>query len=138
MSQLKPGIYRRAFEWRISTTQKESIPNIAAAFVGLASDEWAEIFEDYLTISRKRIKNRTAMAKLQLHLVEELMIAQAAIKHYRKKQDELKTELAKPHGDGDRFERYLAIVERELFLHRAHANCIRAIGDGIAWASIWT
>src|SRR5260370_1147103 len=25
------------------------------------------------------------------------------------------------------------IVERELFRHRAHANCFRAIGDGIAW-----
>ena len=102
MTDLKPGIYRRAFDWRLSTTRKESIPNIAAAFAALSSDEYADIFEDYLKISRNRKDNRTAMAKVQLHLIEELVIAQAAIKHYRKKLDELKTEPAKPPGAGDR------------------------------------
>ena len=88
MHKLTPGVYRRAFDWRISTG-RESLPDVAAAFVGLATDEWADIFEDYLTISRKRQQNKTAMAKLQLHLLEELMLAQAAIKHYREKLDEL-------------------------------------------------
>jgi hypothetical protein len=130
---LTPGVYRRAFDWRISTTERESIPNIAAAFVGLATDDWAEIFEDFLTISRKRKHNRTAMAKLQLHLLEELMVAQGAIKHYREKLDELKAEATKAQAVDERAKKDLEIVERELFFHRAHANCIRSIGDGIAW-----
>ena len=96
MSIVKPGIYRRAFDWRLSKTDRESIPNVAAAFVGLSAEEWIDIFEDYLTLSRKRIKNRIAMAKLQLHLVEEIMLAQAAAKHYRKKSDEHKAELINP------------------------------------------
>lgn len=133
MTVLKPGVYRRAFDWRISTTEKESIPNIAAAFVGLFTDDWAEIFEDFLAISRKRKKNKTAMAKLQLHLLEELMFAQGAIKHYREKLDELKAELTRAQDVDDRAKKDLEFVQRELFLHRAHANCIRAIGDGIAW-----
>ena len=80
---IQPGIYRRAFDWRLSKLDKDSISNTAAAFVTLSSDEYAEIFEDYFTITRKRKANRMAMAKVQLHLVEELLIAQAAAKQYR-------------------------------------------------------
>src|SRR5262249_27886609 len=112
------------------------IPNTAAAFVTLSSDEYADIFEDYLTITRKRKGNRVAMAKVQLHLVEELLIAQAAAKRYRDKRDELKAGIAKPDADVEPMKKDLAIVERELFLQRAHANCIRAIGDGNAWRAL--
>jgi hypothetical protein len=133
---IKPGIYGRAFDWRLSRADKESIPNIAAVFVGLAADEWIDIFEDYLTISRKRAKNRIAMAKLQLHLLDEIMSAQAAIKQYRGKWEELQTDLAKPGGPSEQVKTDLEAVDRELFLHRAHANCFRAIGDGIAWRGL--
>jgi hypothetical protein len=136
MSTIKPGIYRRAFDWRLSATDKESMPNVAVALVGLSSETWMDIFEDYLTISRKRIKNRLAMAKLQLHLVEEVMLAQASVKHYRSKWDELKAELAKPQGGNDHTKSDIEAVERELFLYRAYANCFRAIGDGIAWRAL--
>ena len=40
---IKPGIYRRAFDWRLSKADKESIPQIAAAFVGLSSDDYIDI-----------------------------------------------------------------------------------------------
>jgi len=86
---IQPGIYRRAFDWRLSKLDKHSVPSTAAAFVTLSSDEYADIFEDYLAITRKRKNNRMAMAKVQLHLVEELLIAQAAAKRYREKREEL-------------------------------------------------
>jgi len=76
------------------------------------------------------------MAKVQLHLIEELLIAQGAAKRYRERFDELKVEMAKSQADDEKGKKELAIVERELFLHRAHANCIRAIGDGIAWRAL--
>jgi len=76
------------------------------------------------------------MAKVQLHLIEELLIAQGAAKRYRERLGELKVEMAKSQADDEKGKKELAIVERELFLHRAHANCIRAIGDGIAWRAL--
>jgi hypothetical protein len=133
---IKPGIYRRAFDWRLSKVDRDSIPSTAAAFVTLSGDEYADIFEDYLTITRKRKSNRMAMAKVQLHLVEELLIAQAAAKQYRQKRDEINAAMAKPDAVVESMKTDIAIVERELFLHRAHANCIRAIGDGIAWRAL--
>jgi hypothetical protein len=133
---LRPGIYRRAFDWRLSKTDKESIPNIAASFVGLSSGDYIDILEDYLTVTRKRKNNRIAMAKVQLHLVDELLTAQAAIKHYRQKLEELRAQLVTPKADDAKVKEDLAVVERELFFHRAHANCFRAIGDGIAWRAL--
>jgi hypothetical protein len=111
---IKPGVYRRAFDWRVSKADRESIPNIAAAFVTLSTDEYADIFEDYLTISRKRRNNRTAMAKVQLHLIEELLIAQGAAKRYRERLDELKVEMAKSQADDEKGKKELAIVDNWL------------------------
>ncbi len=134
--RIAPGIYRRAFDWRLSHATKESIPKAAAAFVTLSSGDYLDIFEDYLAITRKRKGNRLAMAKAQLHLIEELLIAQAAAKQYRKKLDELAPELAKSQSLDDQLHKDCETLERELFLHRTHANCIRSIGDGIAWRTL--
>src|SRR5262249_30224772 len=117
-------------------TTKESIPKVAAAFVTLSSDEYADIFEDFLTITRKRRDNRLAMAKVQLHLIEELLIAQSAAKQYREKLDTVKAEMDKLQAADEQLRNTFETLDRELFLHRAHANCIRAIGDGIAWRAL--
>jgi len=132
---IKPGVYRRAFDWRLSKVDKELRPHAAAAFVTLSSDEYADIFEDYLAISRKRKNNRTAMAKVQLHLIEELLIAQTATKRYRERLNELQADAGTAQAD-DAKKREIDLVKREMFLHRAHANCIRSIGDGIAWRAL--
>lgn len=133
---INPGIYRRAFDWRISRADRESIPNIASAFVGLSRDDFTDILEDYLTVTRKRKNNRTALAKVQLHLVEELMTAQAAIKHYRQKLEELRAQQSAGQPTEEKVKEDIRFVERELFFHRAHANCFRAVGDGIAWRAL--
>ena len=133
MVNLTPGVYRRAFDWRISVAGKETVPVIAAAFAGLSTNDWTEILEDYLAISRKRKNNKTAMAKLQLHLLEELMLAQGSIKHYREKVIELKQKVGEQPMADNGIKEDLAYVQSELFLHRTLANCMRAIGDGIAW-----
>jgi hypothetical protein len=133
---IKPGRYRRAFDWRVSKTAKESVPDIAAAFAGLSSNDYVDVLEDYLTVTRKRQNNRVAMAKVQLHLVDELMTAQLAIKDYRQKLGELKAQPARPRLAEEKTRTDINMVERELFFHRAHANCFRAIGDGIAWRAL--
>jgi hypothetical protein len=133
---IEPGPYRRAFNWRVSNTAKELIPDTAAVLVGLSSPDYLDILEDYLTVTRKRQNNRMAMAKVQLHLVEELLIAQKAIKHYRQKLLELKAQAGSAQPTDEKVKADISSVERELFFHRAHANCFRAIGDGIAWRAL--
>jgi hypothetical protein len=134
-SRIKPGIYGRAFEWNIARADKEAISNIAQAFVALSAAEHLDIFEDYLDISRRRRSNLLALVKLQLHLIDDLIVIQSAIKHYRKKWDELTSKL-KPNGADEQSKTDLKLVERELFFNRAYANCIRGIGDGIAWRAL--
>jgi hypothetical protein len=128
-NRIKPGMYKRAFTWRITDTSKESISDVAASFVRLSATEWVDIIEDYLSITRRRIKNHTAMAKVQLHMIEDLMLAQGAIKRYRTQYDEL---IAK-QGPSESPAPELKLVNNELFLYRAFANAFRIIGDGIAW-----
>ena len=133
---IEPGPYRRAFDWRVSKTAKESIPDTAAALVGLSSADYLDILEDYLSVTRKRQNNRMAMAKVQLHLVEELLIAQKAIKHYRQKLMELKAQAGGAQPTDEKMKANISSVDRELFFHRAHANCFRAIGDSVAWRAL--
>ena len=126
--RIPPGIYKRSFTWRVTDASKDAIKDIAAAFVRLSAAEWVDVMEDYISITRRRIKNHTAMAKVQLHMIEDLMLAQGAIKRYRKQYDDLVTK----QGSSDPTPE-LRLVNNELFLYRAFANTFRIIGDGIAW-----
>ncbi len=92
-----------------------------------------------MEISRKRRSNKTALAKVQIWLLEELVVAEAAARHYKDKKNELRDVLLHPDTsdkEKDRITNDLETIEREMFFHRAHANCIRSIGDGIAWRAL--
>src|SRR5208337_122000 len=78
-----PGKYRRAFDWRLSHEKRDSIGTEATAMMRLASSDFPDILEDFLEISRKRRKNWTALARLQTHMLEELLVQEGAVKHYR-------------------------------------------------------
>jgi hypothetical protein len=133
--RVRPGIYGRAFEWSITKADKGAIPNIAQAFVALSATEHLDIFEDYLDISRRRRNNFLAIVKLQLHLIDDLIAIQGAIKHYRRNWEELTAKL-ETQSDDEQLKDDLKLVERELFFNRAYANCLRGIGDGIAWRAL--
>jgi hypothetical protein len=129
--------YGRAFDWRLSKARQEGTGFVAKALVDLSRREQLEVFEDYLYLSRKRHKNRMALAKLQLHLVEELVVAQKAIKYYRAHKEKLSLALPEAKEDEKKqIEADLEEAETGLFFHRHFANCIRLIGDGIAWRSL--
>lgn len=82
-----PGKYRRAFDWRVSHGNRHSLTTDTAAMVRLALSDFPDILEDSLEISRKRNGNRTALAGLQMHLLEEVMLQEEAVRHYRKLRD---------------------------------------------------
>jgi hypothetical protein len=108
----------------------------AAAMMRLASSDFPDILEDFLDISRKRRKNWTALARLQPHMFEELLVQEGAVKHYRSRLKKLEDSL----GSADVVELdvkgEVEFVKQELFFYRMYANAVRAIGDGIAWRTL--
>lgn len=127
----KPGKYGRAFDWRLSHGPDRLQDEAAAGTSRLASSDFPDILEDFLSISRKRQQNPTALARLQIHLLEELLIQESVVKHYRERIAELESPMAS--GDADERQKKIAFAKGERFFYRMYANAIRAIGDGIAW-----
>jgi hypothetical protein len=102
----------------------------------LATSDFPDILEDFLEISRKRRNNWTALARLQTHMLEELLVQEGAVRHYRarlKKLDDRSrlAEFAEPDRKNE-----IEFVRQELFFYRMYANAVRAIGDGIAWRTL--
>jgi hypothetical protein len=128
---LKPGKYRRAFGWRLSHGPDPLSSEAAAGMSRLASSDFPGILEDFLSISRKRQQNPTALARLQIHMLEELLIQESVVKHYRERLAELEAPTAS--GDADERQKEIAFAKAEIFFYRIYANAIRGIGDGIAW-----
>jgi hypothetical protein len=133
MGALRPKVpnkYRRAFDWRVSYADRSSIGADATAMARLATSDFPDILEDFLEIARKRRSNWTALFRLQIHMIEELLVQEGAVKHYRGRLKALE-------GDTQPTELpEIAFAKRELFFYRCYANAIRAIGDGIAWRTL--
>lgn len=127
----KPGKYGRAFDWRVSHGSEPLSDEAALGMSHLSSSDFPDILEDFLSISRKRQQNPTALARLQVHMLEELLIQEAAIKHYRERLAELEPPTAS--GNADDRQKEIKFAKGQRFFHRMYANAIRGIGDGIAW-----
>jgi hypothetical protein len=116
-----PNMYRRNFSWMVSHGQPMSDAE-TAGMAYLATSDYPDILEDFLFLSRRRQRNRTALAKLQIQILSELATTEQAIKHYKSK-----LEVAGEHR---------SMVEAEIFRYRMVANALRIIGDGIAWRTL--
>ncbi|MFZ1141746.1 MAG: hypothetical protein WAN76_21410 [Candidatus Sulfotelmatobacter sp.] len=127
-----PGKYRRAFDWRISTPHPEQHRTELNALVGLSRSEHPEVLEDFLDLTRKRRNNRTALSRLQLWMLQEIVTQEALIKRYKSRLKELGYDESKEERATPEVER----IKREIFLFRSYANAIRSIGDGIAWRAL--
>lgn len=114
--------YRRAFSWSVSRGNAGKAHE-AAGMVRLATSDYPDILEDYLSISRKRKDNKLALSKLQLHMLEDIVVQEKSIKSYKGK---LETEANLP-------DRAAELIRSEITMHGLIANAIRQIGDGIAW-----
>jgi hypothetical protein len=130
-----PNKYRRAFNWRISHATADSLETETTATFRLATSDFPDILEDFLEISRKRMKNWTALSRLQLHMIEELLIQEAAVKHYKARLAELEGTSTQTSAHEPRTQE-IEHVKRELHFYRRYANAVRVIGDGIAWRAL--
>lgn len=125
----KPGKYRRSFNWRFNENRERSTAQFSA-ILSLSQSESLDILEDYLYISRKRSANRTAMERLQSHLIGEHLSAESAIKVLK----EQLTAISTP-GTEEPDPAALPLNQKIQEL-RLYANCLRVIGDGIAWRAL--
>jgi hypothetical protein len=114
--------YRRAFSWSVARGGANKTYETGGV-VRLAISEYPDILEDYLSISRKRKGNKLALSKLQLHMLEDIVVQEKSIKTYKEK---LKTEANLP-------DRAREFIQSQITLHGLIANAIRQIGDGMAW-----
>lgn len=130
-----PGKYRRSFSWRISDDSPDSLESNLTGMFRLATSDFPDILEDHLAISRKRQRNWTAMSRLQMHLMEELLMQEGAVKHYK---ETLRRLGADPDARLRRDEpsQDISFAQAQLFFHRLYASACRSIGDGIAWRSL--
>ena len=76
--------YRRAFSWSVNRGNAGKAHE-AAGIVRLATSDYPDILEDYLSISRKRKSNKLALSKLQLHMLEDIVVQEKSIKSYKEK-----------------------------------------------------
>ena len=117
----------------------DRVPTAVSGFVihKLSHSHHLDLLEDFLSISRRRRSNGVILAKLQLWMLEEIINDENAIKGLKKLADEkgLKRDRIQPPTDDDKATRVEAAINNGLQFHRAHANCIRQIGDAIAWRS---
>jgi hypothetical protein len=133
----KPNKYRRAFEFRIVRGDDPSTPKGIQAFLRLSLPQYAEVLEDYLEIGKKRRNSRFALAKLQLHLLHELATIEKAISELKHQAETVKTKpVGTPTGEQEVSAEVVDEIDRHIYFHRAHANCIRSIGDSLAWRAV--
>lgn len=129
-----PNKYRRAFDWRVSYANRDSIGADATAMARLATSDFPDILEDFLEIGRKRRGNWTALSRLQMHMLEELLVQEGAVKYYRNRLRTLEGE-SRPPSD-EQISKETLFAKQELFFYRCYANAVRGIGDGIAWRAL--
>ena len=108
---------------------------MANAITRLSTSDFPDILEDFLEISRKRRSNWTALARLQTHMLEEVLLQENTVKHYRTTLRELEDRMGAATAD-PQLASDIEFVKRELFLYRMYANAVRGIGDGVAWRTL--
>jgi hypothetical protein len=109
--------YKRAFSWRMN--EGSMIQPSARGLARLGHGDYPDILEDYLSISRRRKNNPSAMAQLQMHILHDAAVQEKAVRHYKSQT---------PPDEKSR-----DFIDEQIFMHRLTANALRVIGDGIAW-----
>lgn len=130
-----PGKYKRAFSWRVSDGSPSSLQSDSQGMFRLATSDFPDILEDYLCISRKRKSNWTALSRLQIHMIEELLVQEGAVKHYKDAPSPMGAE-SEPSSPDGKPSQEVEFARQQLFFHRLYASAFRAIGDGIAWRAL--
>jgi hypothetical protein len=127
--------YKRAFDWRLSSSDRVPAEAVEFAIRTLSRPEHLEFLEDLLSISRRRKNNNVVLGRLQMWLLNEISGDERTVKGLKARAEErgLNLYAEAPKDLDSESVRLKKAVENGVHFHRARANCIRQIGDGIAW-----
>jgi hypothetical protein len=121
------------FSKRFVIRKKEDIPIFAKGIWSPTAKDWVEIIEDYIHISRTRIKNKWAMLKLQLTILEDII-------NFVTFNDQIKGELKKLQerehevNPSDKIEeKEIEFMKSDMFFHDLMIVALKEIIDGIVW-----
>lgn len=112
--------------------KKPDLENIAFSFWSPTLQDWREVIEDYIEISRKRRLNKLSMFKLQADIISDLISVNRSIKNYKILLDEPErrnVEFPYIEINNENIEHW----ERELKVQKIILNALKDVGDGIAW-----
>ena len=131
---VKPMDAEQKFEARLRVfTDKRRRHLLAAGGGALLSEDLHMGLEDYLHISRRRRLAPMPMFKLQIHMVQDLVIAEKNIVQCKQESKVRHEKINQGAPDKDNLEEEMRSIDRELHFQEAEARAIRDIADGIAW-----
>ncbi len=105
----------------------------SAAGGGLLPSEQHMVLEDHLRTSLIRRNTFLPLFKLQMNLLQDLVLAEKAIAAYKERIEEHKEKISVDDPGREKLQEELPWMQRELHFHEAERRAIRDIADGIAW-----
>lgn len=144
------GQTRRKFVGRVRLFNERRRREFAEAGFPLVPEDALTVLEDYLDISRRRHLMLMPLFKLQLHILQDLIVAEQMTTKYKARKAELlgqsargaEAESSENDDDdalvGDEEDQppsapELRSINREMYFLKAEARVLRDIADGIAW-----
>jgi hypothetical protein len=94
---------------------------------------WRDVIEDYLYISKKRYKNKLSMFKLQLNILQEIIINIKIIDGYKELEKKLIVDEKKGDFSRESFEQDKKHIKSEIYGTNILNKALREIADGIVW-----
>ena len=125
---------REKFRARLTVFTEQRRRELSSAVGGgFIPQEQHMVLEDYLHISLKRREAPLSLFKLQVHMIQDLGVAEQAIAHCKREREERQERINKGQDEKERLEEEIQFIERDLFFNEAEVRALRDIGDGIAW-----
>ena len=125
---------REKFRARLTFFNEERRRRLISAVGGATlPEEQHMVLEDYLHRSLKRRQAPLPLFKLQIHMIQDLTVAEQAIAHYKREREECLKRIDNGQDEKERLEGEIQVIERELHFNEAEVRALRDIADGIAW-----
>ncbi len=125
---------RQRFRARITVFNEQRRRQLSSAVGGATiPEELHMVLEDYLHISLKRREAPLSLFKLQMHMIQDLAVAEQAIAQYKQEREERLKQIDNCQDEKVMLEGEIKVIERELRFNEAEVRALRDIADGIAW-----
>lgn len=128
----KPEKFKFQF-LKFDDKRREFLRSSAGTGGGSLSSGRLMILEDFLHISSVRRNNPLPLFRLQISLLQDLLISEKAIAENKKRREERQNEIVTNPSNKEKLEEEIKVIEQETFPYKADCRAIRDISDGIAW-----